>query len=126
MDVEASYHFEHPKNGFHQGFGNNCFSPHSQPSLFTLASATCPEDPRRFGLCTNLLNNLLNGVVVGTPSESLCCTFVLENLGDLEASVCICNAIKSNVLGINLNVPVVLSLLVNFCGKDVPSGYQCM
>ncbi|KAL1559727.1 Lipid transfer protein EARLI 1 [Salvia divinorum] len=46
-------------------------------------------------------------------------------LADLEAAVCLCTALKANVLGINLNVPVSLSLLVNYCGKKVPSGFQC-
>nr|GEV27005.1 hypothetical protein [Tanacetum cinerariifolium] len=45
-------------------------------------------------------------------------------LVDIEAAVCLCTAIKANVLGINLNVPVSLSLLLNVCGKKVPSGFK--
>ncbi|KAF2935262.1 hypothetical protein DAI22_04g219400 [Oryza sativa Japonica Group] len=31
----------------------------------------------------------------------------------------------ANVLGVVVNIPVKLSLLVNYCGKCVPSGYTC-
>jgi len=46
-------------------------------------------------------------------------------LVDLEAAVCLCTAIKANVLGIPLNVPVDLSVILNYCGKNVPRGFQC-
>ncbi|KAL3818208.1 hypothetical protein ACJIZ3_004113 [Penstemon smallii] len=46
-------------------------------------------------------------------------------LADLEAAVCLCTAIKAKVLGINLNVPLSLSLLLNVCSKKVPPGFQC-
>ncbi|KAB1215867.1 14 kDa proline-rich protein DC2.15 [Morella rubra] len=84
---------------------------------------TCPENALKFGVCANLLNELVH-VVVGTPPTSPCCSLI-QGLADLEAAVCLCTAIKANVLGINLNVPVSLSLLLNYCGKSVPSGFQC-
>ncbi|CAF1825506.1 BnaCnng34320D [Brassica napus] len=37
----------------------------------------------------------------------------LKGLVDLEAAACLCTALKANVLGIKLNVPVSLSLLLN-------------
>jgi hypothetical protein len=43
----------------------------------------------------------------------------------LDAAVCLCTAIKANVLGINLNIPVSLSILLSACQKSVPSGFQC-
>ncbi|XP_024985646.1 14 kDa proline-rich protein DC2.15-like [Cynara cardunculus var. scolymus] len=99
--------------------------------FFTLVSATssspkatCPRDALKLGVCANLLNDLVHGVVVGAPPKTPCCSLI-ENLVDLEVAVCLCTAIKANVLGINLNVPVSLSLLVNYCEKDVPSGFQC-
>ncbi|XP_021912440.1 14 kDa proline-rich protein DC2.15-like [Carica papaya] len=85
--------------------------------------ASCPKDTLKFGVCANVLGNLLN-LVLGSPPKSPCCT-LLDGLVDLEAAVCLCTAIKANVLGINLNVPVSLSLLLNYCGKTVPSGFQC-
>ncbi|KAB1215959.1 14 kDa proline-rich protein DC2.15 [Morella rubra] len=90
-------------------------APNDQPN--------CPENALKFGVCANLLNDLVH-VVVGTPPTSPCCSLI-QGLADLEAAVCLCTAIKANVLVINLNVPVPLSLLLNYCGKSVPSGFQC-
>ncbi|KAL3834620.1 hypothetical protein ACJIZ3_009356 [Penstemon smallii] len=88
-----------------------------------LTHATCPIDAVKLGLCAKLLSELV-GVVVGTPPAAPCCT-VLAGLVDLEAAVCLCTVIKANVLGISLNVPVSLSLLLNVCGKTLPSGFIC-
>ncbi|KAI7751881.1 hypothetical protein M8C21_002608 [Ambrosia artemisiifolia] len=85
--------------------------------------ATCPKDTLKLGVCANVLNDLVH-LVVGTPPKTPCCS-LLGDLVDLEAAVCLCTAIKANVLGINLNVPVSLSLLLNYCGKKVPHGFQC-
>ncbi|MFS8032344.1 putative bifunctional inhibitor/plant lipid transfer protein/seed storage helical [Helianthus anomalus] len=85
--------------------------------------ATCPKDTLKLGVCANLLNDLIH-LVVGNPPKTPCCT-LLNGLADLEAAVCLCTAIKANILGINLNIPVSLSLLLNYCGKKVPSGFQC-
>jgi len=60
---------------------------------------------------------------VGAPPALPCCS--LKGLVDLEAAVCLCTAIKANVLGIPLNVPVDLSVILNYCGKNVPRGFQC-
>lgn len=84
---------------------------------------TCPRDTLKLGVCANVLNDLVH-LVVGTPPKTPCCSLI-QGLVDLEAAVCLCTAIKANILGINLNVPVSLSLLLNFCGKKVPSGFQC-
>ncbi|KAK9984645.1 hypothetical protein SO802_034170 [Lithocarpus litseifolius] len=78
---------------------------------------TCPKDTLKLGVCANLLNDLIH-LVVGTPPNTPCCSLI-GGLADLEAAVCLCTAIKANVLGINLNVPLSLSLLLNFCGKKV-------
>ncbi|XP_030469324.1 14 kDa proline-rich protein DC2.15-like [Syzygium oleosum] len=93
---------------------------HPQPP----AKATCPKDTLKLGVCANVLKSLLH-LVVGTPPKTPCCSLV-SGLVDLEAAACLCTAIKANVLGINLNVPVSLSLLLNYCGKKVPSGFQCV
>lgn len=84
---------------------------------------TCPRDTLKLGVCANVLNDLVH-LVVGTPPKTPCCSLI-KGMVDLEAAVCLCTAIKANILGINLNVPVSLSLLLNFCGKKVPSGFQC-
>ncbi|KAM1027824.1 hypothetical protein ACFX14_040560 [Malus domestica] len=93
-------------------------SPQNPP-----AKASCPKDTLKLGVCGDLLNDLVT-IVVGTPPKTPCCSLI-GGLADLEAAVCLCTAIKANVLGINLNVPVSLSLLLNYCGKSVPNGFQC-
>nr|XP_017225128.1 PREDICTED: 14 kDa proline-rich protein DC2.15-like [Daucus carota subsp. sativus] len=79
-------------------------------------------DPLKLGICANVLN--LVDVVVGSPPTLPCCSLV-EGLVDLEAALCLCTAIKANMLGIKLNVPMALSLVLNNCGKDLPSGFEC-
>ncbi|CAM8883342.1 unnamed protein product [Rhodiola kirilowii] len=94
--------------------------PKSPPSP---TKATCPIDTLKLGVCGNLLNDLVH-IVIGTPKSTECCGLI-GGLTDLDATVCLCTAIKANLLGINLNVPVSLSVLLNYCGKKVPSGFQC-
>ncbi|KAL1828458.1 hypothetical protein ACET3Z_006870 [Daucus carota] len=81
-------------------------------------AAKCP-DVIKLGVCVNVLN--LVDVVVGSPPTLPCCSLI-QGLVDLEAALCLCTAIRANVLGINLNVPVALSLVLNNCGKKVPTG----
>ncbi|KAJ6837522.1 14 kDa proline-rich protein DC2.15-like [Iris pallida] len=82
----------------------------------------CPLDTLKLGVCADVLG-LIN-LNIGAAPKIPCCSLI-GNLADLEAAVCLCTALKANVLGINLNVPVNLSLLLNYCGKSVPSGFQC-
>ncbi|KAK6920302.1 Hydrophobic seed protein domain [Dillenia turbinata] len=98
-------------------------APKFQPKQYPPVIPTCPTDTLKLGVCANLLNDLVH-LVVGTPPKTPCCS-LLGGLADLEAAVCLCTAIKANILGINLNVPVALSLLLNYCGKNVPHGFQC-
>ncbi|KAI3861242.1 hypothetical protein MKX03_016664 [Papaver bracteatum] len=95
-------------------------SPKSPPST---KPVSCPRDTLKLGVCANLLNDIVH-VVVGTPANSPCCSLI-SGLTDLQAAVCLCTAIKAQVLGINLNVAVDLSLIINTCGKKVPSGFKC-
>ncbi|KAI9191994.1 hypothetical protein LWI28_016553 [Acer negundo] len=87
------------------------------------APAKCPKDTLKLGACADLLG-LVNVVVGSPPSGSKCCA-LLEGLADLEAALCLCTAINANVLGINLNVPVSLSLILSSCQKTVPEGFKC-
>ncbi|XP_010258987.1 PREDICTED: 14 kDa proline-rich protein DC2.15 [Nelumbo nucifera] len=86
------------------------------------AKGTCPRDALKLGVCANVLK--LVSVSVGTPPYLPCCSLI-KDLADLEAAACLCTAIKAKVLGINLNVPVSLSLILNNCGKKVPTGFKC-
>ncbi|CAA7054428.1 unnamed protein product [Microthlaspi erraticum] len=87
------------------------------------SSGICPIDALRLGVCANVLSGLLN-VQLGQPSSQSCCS-VIQGLADLEAAVCLCTALRANVLGINLNVPISLSILLNVCNKSLPSRFQC-
>ncbi|XWS38543.1 hypothetical protein CRYUN_Cryun19dG0140200 [Craigia yunnanensis] len=84
--------------------------------------ASCPKDTLKLGVCADLLN--IVHVIVGTPEKTPCCN-LLSGLAEAEAAVCLCTALKANVLGSNLNIPVSLSLLLNYCGKKIPAGYKC-
>ncbi|KAK1565631.1 hypothetical protein Q3G72_031330 [Acer saccharum] len=89
----------------------------------TPSSGSCPRDALKLGVCADLLGSLLN-VTIGSPPVTPCCS-VIQGLLDLEAAVCLCTAIKANILGINLNIPISLSLLLNVCGKKVPRDFRC-
>ncbi|XP_068634257.1 14 kDa proline-rich protein DC2.15-like [Aristolochia californica] len=96
-------------------------NPNPKPSP-TPASTKCPRDTLKLGICANVLG--LVNATVGSPPTLPCCS-LLDGLVDLEAAVCLCTAITANVLGININIPISLSLLLNVCGKTPPTGFQC-
>ncbi|XP_058104555.1 14 kDa proline-rich protein DC2.15-like [Magnolia sinica] len=98
-------------------------NPNPKPTpIPTHTRGTCPRDALKLGVCANLLG--LVNVVVGSPPTLPCCSLI-QGLADLEVALCLCTAIKANVLGINLNIPVSLSLVLNNCGRKVPSGFEC-
>ena len=82
----------------------------------------CPKHALKLAACANVLG--LVSAEVGHPPAEPCCS-ILGGLADLEAAVCLCTAIKGNILGINLNLPIDLSLILNYCGKTVPTGFKC-
>ena len=97
--------------------------PNPNPNPGPSGQASCPRDALKLGVCANLLSGLLN-VTLGTPPVTPCCSLI-QGLADLEAAVCLCTAIRANILGINLNIPVSLSLLLNVCSRNVPNGFKC-
>ncbi|PRQ18151.1 putative bifunctional inhibitor/plant lipid transfer protein/seed storage helical [Rosa chinensis] len=86
-------------------------TPNRKPVPRFSSTATCPRDTLKLGVCGNVLRRFLN-LEVGNPLVKPCCS-LLYGLVDLEAAVCLCTAIKANVLGVNLNIPAALSLLLN-------------
>ncbi|KAK8546430.1 hypothetical protein V6N12_027216 [Hibiscus sabdariffa] len=85
-------------------------------------SGTC--NPLNLGVCLNVLGGLLNLEVGNVPSQQ-CCSLI-RGLVDLEASVCLCTAIRANVLDIiKLDAPISLSLLLNDCGRGTSTDYLC-
>lgn len=93
--------------------------------FFTFASAngTCPRDTLQIGLCANVLNVV--DIVLGYPPVKPCCSLV-EGLADLDAAACLCAALKVNILGINLNLPIYVNVLLNNCGRITPTYYPCV
>ncbi|XP_037482343.1 pEARLI1-like lipid transfer protein 1 [Triticum dicoccoides] len=85
-------------------------------------STQCPLDALKLGVCANVLG-LLN-LTLGSPPVQPCCSLI-QGLADLEAALCLCTTLNLNLLGINLTLPIALSLVLNNCGKNVPSGFQC-
>ncbi|XP_062185230.1 14 kDa proline-rich protein DC2.15-like [Phragmites australis] len=107
--------------------GRHCPTPTpSTPSTPTPTPASfgkCPRNALKLGVCANVLG--LIKAKVGVPPTEPCCP-LLEGLVNLEAAVCLCTAIKGKILGINLNLPIDLSLILNHCGKTVPTGFMCL
>ncbi|KAJ0239525.1 Bifunctional inhibitor/lipid-transfer protein/seed storage 2S albumin superfamily protein [Hirschfeldia incana] len=93
------------------------------PPTTPTTTGTCPKDTLKLGVCVNALN-LLKDVTLGTPPVTPCCSLI-KGLVDLEAAVCLCTALRASVLGINLYLPINLSLLLNVCDRKAPRGFQC-
>ncbi|KAL0542130.1 hypothetical protein IC582_022221 [Cucumis melo] len=80
----------------------------------------CPIDTLKLGVCAKLLGGVV-GVEIGKTS---CCPLI-QGIADLDAAVCLCTALKANVLGVRLNIPVDLSLILNGCNKKIVEGFKC-
>ncbi|KAL6906427.1 hypothetical protein ACP4OV_004028 [Aristida adscensionis] len=80
----------------------------------------CPIDAFKLKVCANVLGL----VKVGLPQYEECCP-LLQGLVDLDAAVCLCTALKADVLGIHLDVPLSLSLILDNCGKICPADFTC-
>ncbi|MCL7046040.1 hypothetical protein MKW94_006326 [Papaver nudicaule] len=85
--------------------------------------ASCPRDTLKLAACADVLNGVVH-LVIGAPVNTRCCSLI-NGLVDLDAAVCLCTALRAQVLGINIDVSVALTLLLNTCGKKVPYGFQC-
>ncbi|GJN09389.1 hypothetical protein PR202_ga27392 [Eleusine coracana subsp. coracana] len=109
--------------GHYTTTNNYCPPPPPPPPPAAAQSQSCPRDALKLGVCANVLN-LIKGVKVGLPPTEPCCP-LLDGLIDLEAAVCLCTALKANILGIHINLPIDLSLVLNHCGKNAPSGFHC-
>ncbi|CAK9311086.1 unnamed protein product [Citrullus colocynthis] len=83
----------------------------------------CPKDTLKLGVCAKLLGGLVDSTI-GRPPVTPCCSLI-QGLADVDAALCLCTALKANVLGNNLNIPLSLSLLLNACNKKAPHGFQC-
>lgn len=105
---------------------SGCNTPMPNPNPYpppTPSKGSCPRDALKLGVCAKLLNGSI-GTVIGNPPDHPCCS-ILGGLIDLEAAICLCTALKANILGININIPISLSVLINTCGKKLPSDFIC-
>ncbi|KAL0684218.1 hypothetical protein Bca4012_051066 [Brassica carinata] len=93
-------------------------------SLFMKRHGTCPRNALQIGACTNVLNAI--DLTLGNPPPPVppCCSLI-AGLADLEAAVCLCTALDVNVLGINVHLPIDISVLFNACSRFAPPSFQC-
>ena len=82
----------------------------------------CPINTLKLKVCANVLN--LIKLNIGVPANEQCCP-LLSGLADLDAAVCLCTAIRADILGIRLNLPIDLTLLLNQCGRICPADFTC-
>ncbi|RYR70410.1 hypothetical protein Ahy_A03g016902 [Arachis hypogaea] len=103
-------------NNKHHHKGGSGGSGGSTPSTPSggRGTAACPCDALGLSACANRR----------APPVAPCCSF-FNGLVDLEAAGCLCTALKANLLGRNLNIPISLGLLLNACSRNVPRGFQC-
>ena len=83
----------------------------------------CPFNALKLSACVDVLGGLIH-IGIGGGAAEKCCP-LLRGLADLDAALCLCTAIRAKVLNINLLLPIALELLVNDCGKHVPSDFKC-
>ncbi|GLJ25609.1 hypothetical protein SUGI_0490560 [Cryptomeria japonica] len=86
------------------------------------STANCPVNAVKLGACVDLLSGLVH-VSAGDPVANQCCP-VIQGVAALEAALCLCTTIRAKVLGLNVLLPVALSLVAS-CGKTVPAGFKC-
>ncbi|KAL3499548.1 hypothetical protein ACH5RR_038641 [Cinchona calisaya] len=86
------------------------------------ASATCPINALKLGLCLDVLGGLIH-IGIGNPVENVCCP-VLQGLLEIEAAVCLCTGIRLKLLNLNIFLPLALQVIIT-CGQTPPPGFVC-
>ncbi|XWS65455.1 hypothetical protein CRYUN_Cryun05aG0114100 [Craigia yunnanensis] len=108
---------------------NGCSTTNSRNPVVIRPGDMYPQgkssrNPLNLGVCANLLGGLVDVELGNVPTQP-CCSLI-QGLVDLKAAICLCTAIRANVLGIiNLNLPISLSLLLNDCGMAPSGEYLC-
>ncbi|KAL0845564.1 hypothetical protein Bca101_018810 [Brassica carinata] len=97
-------------------------TPATPTTPTTPSTGSCPRDSLQLGVCANVLK--LVDLTLGNPPVKPCCSLI-AGLADLEAAVCLCTVLKANILGIKLNLPINLSVLLNVCSRKAPKNFQC-
>uniref|UniRef100_A0A0E0M602 Bifunctional inhibitor/plant lipid transfer protein/seed storage helical domain-containing protein n=1 Tax=Oryza punctata TaxID=4537 RepID=A0A0E0M602_ORYPU len=92
-------------------------TPPPPPAVPTPTGGTCPINVLDLAMCANVLS-------LNVPS-SQCCT-LLQGLTDVDAALCLCAALKANILGvINVDVLVDVTLILSSCNRTCPPGFTC-
>ncbi|XP_061357782.1 14 kDa proline-rich protein DC2.15-like [Gastrolobium bilobum] len=92
--------------------------PKPDPSV-----SSCPRDSLKLGVCSSVLDGKFN---FSTGAQKTPCCSFFEGLASFDAAVCLCTALKANVCGININIPISFTFLFNFCSKKAPSDFLCL
>ncbi|XP_052210284.1 14 kDa proline-rich protein DC2.15-like [Diospyros lotus] len=81
----------------------------------------CPQ----LRVCVKLLDDLAT-VLIGGPTNNQCCSLFPGAELDLQASVCLCAAIRVHALEVlHISVDAALGKILNYCGKTTPPGFRC-
>ncbi|OEL14499.1 hypothetical protein BAE44_0024483 [Dichanthelium oligosanthes] len=75
-------------------------------------------------VCADVL--VLLKLKINVPQSQQCCP-LLGNLVNLDLAACLCAAIRLNVLGIPVNLPLDVPLVLNYCGRNASAvpGSNC-
>ncbi|KAF0910319.1 hypothetical protein E2562_001499 [Oryza meyeriana var. granulata] len=74
-------------------------------------------------VCADVL--VLLKLKINVPASQQCCP-LLGNLVNLDVAACLCAAIRLRVLGIPVNLPLDVPLVLNYCGRNAAgAGANC-
>uniref|UniRef100_A0A0D9VY99 Bifunctional inhibitor/plant lipid transfer protein/seed storage helical domain-containing protein n=1 Tax=Leersia perrieri TaxID=77586 RepID=A0A0D9VY99_9ORYZ len=74
-------------------------------------------------VCADVL--VLLKLKINVPANQQCCP-LLGNLVNLDVAACLCAAIRLSVLGIPINLPLDVPLVLNYCGRNASAaGANC-
>ncbi|KAF8734309.1 hypothetical protein HU200_014532 [Digitaria exilis] len=75
-------------------------------------------------VCADVL--VLLKLKINVPQSQQCCP-LLGNLVNLDVAACLCAAIRLSVLGIPVNLPLDVPLVLNYCGRNASAvpGSNC-
>ncbi|XP_058742362.1 lipid transfer protein EARLI 1-like [Vicia villosa] len=101
-----------------------CIFFFTTPSFAQAPTVSPPSPPPKcppLQACVALLP-FLGKIGVGIQQAQPCCS-IIGGLVEADAVACVCEVVKANVVGININIPVKEVLKV--CEQNVPSFSQC-
>ncbi|KAM3310837.1 hypothetical protein ACQJBY_031491 [Aegilops geniculata] len=74
-------------------------------------------------VCADVL--VLLKLKINVPANQQCCPMIGQ-LVKLDVAACLCAAIKFSVIGIPINLPLDIPLVLNYCGRNATAaGSKC-